>query len=551
MKKLLILILLLPFLAQAQVNTVLQKTAATGTVRSYSVGPAGTDTLAAVRLTGVIAGDLFAWSSTLKKLIPLTIVPIANGGTGSSTFTIGSIPFSNGTVLTQNNANFFWDNTNKRFGIGNNNPAFKLDIVDSIANNMIVLTNKHAEGYNAIRFNRQTGRGFTDEAAAVGWGNSSGIFPNEFFIESSNFNVGQAAPPIAIHSTTYNGSAASHKVFQRWNPANRQVDIYRGTGVSIWNLDSLGNQTITGTLTLKGSRVIDLASNFTTSGSFPLTLTTTASTNVTLPTSGTLLTTTGSAASLTNFPTFNQNTTGSAATLTTTRTIWGQNFNGSAIVSGALSGATTIAASSTVTFGTGTAAAGLLRLNQPSNDISGGLLLQSSGGENGGLFHNGTDLVVREAGVSLITFGSTAVTSSVPLSGTSLTMSGAGAFTGNVTAANLASGTYTPTLANITNTSGLTGRISHYIRVGNEVTVTGRAEVNSTTTGAGSFSVSLPIASNLASTSDLSGSGSGNAGFTVQPHIEGIVASDLAQIYFTKGSTGISEVYFTFMYTVL
>ncbi len=45
----------------------------------------------------------------------------------------------------------------------------------------------------------------------------------------------------------------------------------------------------------------------------------------------------------------NQNTTGSAATLTTTRTIWGQNFNGSANVSGALSGATTIAASSSVT----------------------------------------------------------------------------------------------------------------------------------------------------------------------------------------------------------
>lgn len=41
--------------------------------------------------------------------------------------------------------------------------------------------------------------------------------------------------------------------------------------------------------------------------------------------------------SVTNtFPTFNQNTTGSAATLTTARTIWGQNFNGSANVSGTL-----------------------------------------------------------------------------------------------------------------------------------------------------------------------------------------------------------------------
>lgn len=45
---------------------------------------------------------------------------------------------------------------------------------------------------------------------------------------------------------------------------------------------------------------------------------------------------TPSSGDLTNctFPTLNQNTTGSAATLTTTRTIWGQNFNGSANVTG-------------------------------------------------------------------------------------------------------------------------------------------------------------------------------------------------------------------------
>ncbi len=53
----------------------------------------------------------------------------------------------------------------------------------------------------------------------------------------------------------------------------------------------------------------------------------------------------GSAASLTGFPTFNQNTTGSAATLTTARTINGVSFNGSANItvtaaSGTLTGTT-------------------------------------------------------------------------------------------------------------------------------------------------------------------------------------------------------------------
>jgi hypothetical protein len=58
-----------------------------------------------------------------------------------------------------------------------------------------------------------------------------------------------------------------------------------------------------------------------------------------------------------DIPTLNQNTTGSAATLTTTRTLWGQNFNGSANVTGALSSVTTIGMSGqlTNTVATGTA----------------------------------------------------------------------------------------------------------------------------------------------------------------------------------------------------
>ena len=58
-----------------------------------------------------------------------------------------------------------------------------------------------------------------------------------------------------------------------------------------------------------------------------------------------------------DIPTLNQNTTGSAATLTTTRTIWGQNFNGSANVTGALSSVTTLSMSGQLTnsVATGTA----------------------------------------------------------------------------------------------------------------------------------------------------------------------------------------------------
>lgn len=62
------------------------------------------------------------------------------------------------------------------------------------------------------------------------------------------------------------------------------------------------------------------------------------------------LATNGSAASLTNFPTFNQSTTGSAATLTTPRTINGVSFNGSQNVTVTAAGSTL---SDPVTFANG------------------------------------------------------------------------------------------------------------------------------------------------------------------------------------------------------
>lgn len=43
-------------------------------------------------------------------------------------FTTGSIPFSNGTTLLQDNANLFWDDTNNRLGIGNTNPQTLLTV---------------------------------------------------------------------------------------------------------------------------------------------------------------------------------------------------------------------------------------------------------------------------------------------------------------------------------------------------------------------------------------------------------------------------------------
>ena len=121
-------------------------------------------------------------------------------------------------------------------------------------------------------------------------------------------------------------------------------------------------------ITLAGD--LSLANSLTTSGNFALTLTTTAATNVTLPTTGTLAVNNqtmniGTTAVAINRASANLALTGitsidgSAATLTTTRTLWGQNFNGGADVSGNLTAVGSITGTGAVTL---TATSGTLSL---------------------------------------------------------------------------------------------------------------------------------------------------------------------------------------------
>jgi hypothetical protein len=57
------------------------------------------------------------------------VLSFPNGGTGNgATYSSGSIPFSNGSALTQDNSNLYWDNTNKRLGIGTSSAETKLHV---------------------------------------------------------------------------------------------------------------------------------------------------------------------------------------------------------------------------------------------------------------------------------------------------------------------------------------------------------------------------------------------------------------------------------------
>ena len=59
-------------------------------------------------------------------------LPVANGGTGASTFTAGSVVFAGTSgTYTQDNSGLFYDSTNDRLGIGTTSPFYKLHIASN------------------------------------------------------------------------------------------------------------------------------------------------------------------------------------------------------------------------------------------------------------------------------------------------------------------------------------------------------------------------------------------------------------------------------------
>jgi hypothetical protein len=94
-------------------------TSNTGTVTSVG----GTGTVNGISLSGTVtsSGNL-TLGGTLSNVNLASQVtgtlPIANGGTGATSFTLGRVLFGNGTSAINTDGDLFWDNTNKRLGVG-------------------------------------------------------------------------------------------------------------------------------------------------------------------------------------------------------------------------------------------------------------------------------------------------------------------------------------------------------------------------------------------------------------------------------------------------
>jgi hypothetical protein len=125
-------------------------------------------------------------------------------------------------------------------------------------------------------------------------------------------------------------------------------------------------------------------------------------------------------------------------------------------------------------------------------------------------------------------------------------------FSDNISAANLLSGTYTPTITNISNVSGSTASVLHYTRVGDVVHVAGRVSVTCSAAAVTAFRITLPIASAFAGVQQLGGAGAtDDIGGSIPGYWQANVSPAEARYQFVSTSSGAFIVYFTFSYLIV
>ena len=114
----------------------------------------------------------------------------------------GSIQFSDGSAFASD-SNLFWDNTNKRLGVGTNTPLFGLDVSQNISGNLFArLQNTNAGGFGMLLY---AGSGVS--TYTMQWANYLGSGGGRIYPEG--VYIGQQSAPTARLQVKGSGSTSA------------------------------------------------------------------------------------------------------------------------------------------------------------------------------------------------------------------------------------------------------------------------------------------------------------------------------------------------------
>jgi hypothetical protein len=176
------------------------------------------------------------------------LLTITNGGTGKTSLALGQLLIGNGTNAIIQTSNLFWDNTNNRLGINNNNPLYELNVNGTLNGNILSgngcnITNLN---YNnlSIAFTMNPGAGsIIPSLSFVKKYISSGLIVNNGCTGIMNPASGQ----ILIGNETKEINQTSNLF---WDNTNNRLGIINST--PLFTLDIIGDINFTGDIKQSG-----------------------------------------------------------------------------------------------------------------------------------------------------------------------------------------------------------------------------------------------------------------------------------------------------------